>query len=154
MITYQIFTQTAVSTIVANINAFIPSLGVWLSSRMDLVVFVYSFAWVFILSSAIPCAILGKERGVLIQFFLCLAITFLAFIMVDIIESYTSISMGQFLGFSHFFNNLVVASLYLAIPYILMIALDIRSRNMVKQQQNLDLLTETFLENSNTEENH
>ncbi|MCW3998206.1 MAG: hypothetical protein NWF10_06520 [Candidatus Bathyarchaeota archaeon] len=152
MITYQIFTQTAVSTIVTNVHAFVPSLGLWLSSRMDLVIFVYGFAWVFILSSAIPCAILGKERGVVVQFFLCLSLTFLALIMVDVLESYTSVSMGQFLGLSHFFNNLVVASLYLAIPYILMIALDIRSRNMRKQQQNLELLTESYLENSINEE--
>lgn len=148
MITYQIFTQTAVSTIITNINAFVPSIGLWLSARMDLVIFVYGFAWVFILSSAIPCAILGKERGVLAQFFLCLSLTFLAFIMVDILEAYMNISMSQFLGLSHFFNNLVVASLYLTIPYILMIALDIHARNMVKQNQNLELLTESFLENA------
>ena len=152
MITYQIFTQTAVSTLVTNVDAIIPSLGLWLSSRIDLVVFVYGFAWVFILSSAIPCAILGKERGVLVQFFLCLILVFLAFIMVDVLESYTSISMSQFLGLSHFFNNFVVASLYLAIPYILMIALDIRSRNMAKQQQNLEMITENYLENSYAEE--
>jgi hypothetical protein len=115
---------------------------------MDLVIFVYGFAWVFILSSAIPCAILGKERGVLAQFFLCLSLTFLAFIMVDILEAYMNISMSQFLGLSHFFNNLVVASLYLTIPYILMIALDIHARNVVKQNQNLELLTESFLENA------
>lgn len=148
MITYQIFTQTAVSTIVTSINASIPTIGLWLSARMDLIIFVYGFAWVFILSSAIPSAILGKERGVLVQFFLCLSLTFLALIMVDILEGYLSISMTQFLGLSYFFNNFVVATLYLAIPYILMIALDLHSRNMVKQNQNLELLTESFLENT------
>jgi hypothetical protein len=148
MITYQIFTQTAVSTIVSSINTFVPTIGVWLSARMDLVIFVYGFAWVFILSSAIPSAILGKERGVLAQFFLCLSLTFLALIMVDILEGALSISMTQFLGLSQFFNNFVVATLYLSIPYILMIALDLHSRNMVKQNQNLELLTESFLENT------
>ncbi len=148
MITYQIFTQTAVSTIVTSIDAFIPAMGLWLSARIDLVVFVYGFAWVFILASAIPNAILGKERRVLTQFFLCLSLTFLALIMVDVLEGYLNISMTQFLGLSHFFNNFVVATLYLAIPYILMIALDIHTRNMVKQNQNLELLTESFLENT------
>ena len=148
MITYQIFTQTAVSTLVTNVNTIVPSVGIWLTSRIDLVVFVYGFAWVFILSSAIPSVILGKERGVLAQFFLCLTLTFLAVVMVDILESYADLSMSQLLGFSYFFNNLVVASLYLIIPYVLMVALDIRSRNLNKQKQNLELLTENYLENT------
>jgi len=154
MITYQIFTQTAVSTLVTNVNTIVPSIGLWLTSRMDLVVFVYGFAWVFILSSAIPCVILGKERGVLAQFFLCLTLTFLAVVMVDILETYAALSMSQLLGFSYFFNNLVIASLYLVIPYVLMIALDIRSRNLNKQKQNLELLTENYLENTPLEERY
>ena len=148
MITYQIFTQTAVSTIIANINACVPSIGSWLIMRMDLVIFVYGFAWVFLLSSAIPGAILGKERGVIVQFFLCLSLTFLALVMVDVLEGFLNVSMSQFLGLSYLFSNFVVASLYLTIPYILMIALDIHSRNIAKQNQNLELLTESFLENS------
>lgn len=148
MITYQIFTQTAVSTIITSINASIPSIGSWLNMRMDLVVFVYGFAWVFLLSSAIPSAILGKERGVIIQFFLCLSLTFLALVMVDVLEGFLNVSVSQLLGLSNIFSNFVVASLYLTIPYILMIALDIHSRNISKQNQNLELLTESFLENS------
>lgn len=154
MITYQIFTQTAVSTLVTNVNTIVPSVGIWLTSRIDLVVFVYGFAWVFILSSAIPSIILGKERGVLAQFFLCLTLTFLAVVMVDILESYADLSMSQLLGFSYFFNNLVVASLYLIIPYVLMVALDIRSRNLNKQKQNLELLTENYLENTPLKERY
>ncbi len=154
MISYQIFTQTAVSTLVTNVNAFVPSVGLWLTSRIDTVVFVYGFAWVFLLSSAIPGVILGKERGVLTQFFLCLTLTSLAIVMVDILETYAQVSMSQLLGFSYFFNNLVVASLYLVIPYVLMIALDIHSRNRVKQKQNLELLTENYLENTPVKEKY
>ena len=148
MITYQIFTQTAVSTIITSINASVPSIGSWLTMRMDLVIFVYGFAWVFLLSSAIPGAILGKERGVIVQFFLCLSLTFLALVMVDFLEGFLNVSVSQLLGLSNLFSNFVVASLYLTIPYILMIALDIHSRNVAKQNQNLELLTESFLENS------
>ena len=148
MITYQIFTQTAVSTIITSINASVPSIGSWLTMRMDLVIFVYGFAWVFLLSSAIPGAILGKERGVIVQFFLCLSLTFLALVMVDFLEGFLNVSVSQLLGLSNLLSNFVVASLYLTIPYILMIALDIHSRNVAKQNQNLELLTESFLENS------
>jgi hypothetical protein len=148
MISYQLFTQTAVTTVLTAVNTLIPSVGFWLSSRMDLVVFIYSFAWVFVLSSAIPGVILGKERGVLVQFFVCLTLTFVALITVDMLESYGAASLNQLLGLSFMFNNLVVASLYLVLPYILMIALDIRSRNRNKKKEDLEMLTETCVENA------
>jgi hypothetical protein len=148
MISYQLFTQTAVTTIVTVVNTLLPSVGFWLSSRIDIVIFVYSFAWVFVLSSAIPGVILGKERGVLVQFFVCLTLTFLALITVDVLESYGTASLNQLLGLSFMFNNLVIATLYLALPYILMIALDIRSRNRNKKKEDLEMLTETYAENA------
>ena len=134
MISYQLFTQTAVTTIVTATNTLLPSIGFWLSSRIDIVIFVYSFAWVFVLANAIPSVILGKERGVLVQFFVCLTLTFLAFIIVDILENYGAASLNQIFGFYSIFNNLVVAALYLSLPYILMITLDIRSRNRNRQK--------------------
>jgi len=146
MISYQIFTQTAVTTLVTVVDTMLPSIGFWLSSRIDVVIFVYSFAWVFVLSSAIPGIILGKERGVLVQFFVCLTLTFLALITVDILEGYSETSLNQLLGLSFIFNNIVVAAVYLALPYIFMIALDIRARNKNKKKENLEMLTETYVE--------
>jgi len=148
MISYQLFTQTAVTTIVTVVNTLLPSAGFWLSSRIDIVIFVYSFAWIFVLSSAIPGVILGKERGVLVQFFVCLTLTFLALITVDILESYGAASLNQLLGLSFMFNNLVIAALYLALPYILMVALDVRSRNRNKKKEDLEMLTEDYVENA------
>jgi hypothetical protein len=46
------------------------------------------------------------------------------------------------------FNNLVMATLYLVLPYILMIALDIRSRNRNKKKEDLEMLSETYVENA------
>jgi len=151
MISYQLFTQTAVTTVVTVVNTLLPSAGFWLSSRIDIVIFVYSFAWVFVLSSAIPGVILGKERGVLVQFFVCLTLTFLALITVDILESYGAASLNQLLGLSFMFNNLVIAALYLALPYILMVALDVRLRNNNKKKEDLEMLTETYVENATNE---
>ena len=147
MISYQLFTQTAVTSIVTIVNTLLPSVGFWLSSRIDIVIFVYSFAWVFVLSSAIPGVILGKERGVLVQFFVCLTLTFLALITADILESYCAASLNQLLGLSFVFNNIVIATLYLAFPYILMIALDIRARNN-KNKEDSEMLIETCVENA------
>jgi hypothetical protein len=47
-----------------------------------------------------------------------------------------------------------VASLYLAIPYILMITLDVRSRHLTRQRQTLELLTDNYLENGPVEEQY
>lgn len=44
LVSYQLFTQTAVSTLVAYVNMIWPAVGGWLSLRIDLIVFVYAFA--------------------------------------------------------------------------------------------------------------
>ncbi|MBN1358444.1 hypothetical protein JW988_06710 [Candidatus Bathyarchaeota archaeon] len=132
MISYQLFTETAVTTLVTQIDTFIPSIGFWLAARVDMVVFVYAFAWTFVLSSVIPSLLLGKERSVLIQFFVCLTLTFLAFIVLDLMELYAGTSLAQLLSFAFLFTNPILATLYLALPYIVMIVLDIRSRRKKK----------------------
>jgi len=72
MVTYQIFTQTAVSTVLTSFNVLWPAAGEWLLLRMDMIIFVYAFSWVFVLSSVIPSLLLGKKRSVLVQFFVWL----------------------------------------------------------------------------------
>lgn len=154
MISYQLFTQTAVATVVTALNTTMPTIGLWLASRIDIVIFVYSFAWVFVLSSVIPSAILGKERSVLVQFFVCLILTFLALIAVDLLEIFAQASLNQLLGLSFLFNNLMLAAIYLALPYIFMLALDLKARK--KKQKNEELATtietEPVLEAINEEE--
>ena len=144
MISYQLFTETAVNAIVIQVNSLMPSLGIWLSSRMDLIIFVYAFAWVFVLSSALPSLILGKERGVLVQFFVCLTLTFLAFALSETLKSYAGDFMNQLLGLSSLFSSPVLASLYLSIPFISLVVLDLRCRNKKKANEIKDL--ETFIQ--------
>jgi hypothetical protein len=146
MISYQLFTETAVTTLVTQIDTFLPSIGFWLTSRVDLVVVFYSFAWVFVLSSVIPALLLGKERGVLVQFFVCLTLTFLAFVLLDILELYAGTSLAQLLSFAFVFSNPILATLYLALPYIVMIGLDVRSRRRNKAKKASDDLTETYVD--------
>ena len=138
MISYQLFTETAVTALVTQIDTFIPSIGFWLAARVDMVVFVYAFAWTFVLSSVIPSLLLGKERGVLIQFFVCLTLTFLAFILLDLMELYAGTSLAQLLSFAFVFTNPIIATFYLALPYIVMIGLDVRSRRKKKTSGDLE----------------
>ena len=148
MISYQLFTETAVKTIVSGIGFLFPSASFWLDSRVDMIIFIYAFAWVFLLSSAIPSAILGKERGVLVQFFVCLTLTFTAFIVLDILENVSGPLINQLRGAAGLFSNPIFASLYLSLPYILMFTIDWRARKKQKQDKKLEELNQDYLENA------
>lgn len=146
MVSYQLFTETAVTAIITQLNTVIPSIGFWLSSRIDMVVFVYAFAWVFVLSSVIPSLLLGKERSVLVQFFVCLTLTFLAFALVDVMEIYAGAPLAQLFNFAFVFTNPIIAGLYLSLPYVLMIGVDVRSRRRNKAKKESDKLMETYVD--------
>lgn len=147
MVSYQFFTQTAVTTVTAYIDMFWPSVGGWLVSRMDMIVFVHAFAWVFLLSSAIPSVILGKGRGVLVQFFVCLTLAFLAFVVQDILIAYGGRSMDQIFNFADLFSNPFLAIGYLSMPYLLMLGLDINSRRKQKKEK-MESVTDAYAENA------
>jgi hypothetical protein len=144
LISYHLFTETAVAGLITQINTFIPTIGFWLAARVDIIVFVYAFAWTFVLSSVIPSLLLGKERGVLVQFFVCLTLTFLAFVLLDLIELYAGTSLAQLLSFAFVFTNPFLAGLYLALPYLVMIGLDVKGRRRKKAKAPADF-TETYV---------
>jgi hypothetical protein len=129
MTSYQLFTETTVTTVTKYINIYLPTIGAWLISKLDMIVFIHSFAWIFLLSSVIPALLLGKERGVLIQFGVCLTLAFFAFVIQDAVA--TGLGNGaldQILGLAPLFNNPVLAATYLLLPYLLMLAFDIQGK--------------------------
>jgi hypothetical protein len=148
MVSYQLFTQTAVTTVTTYIDTFWPSIGEWLALRMDMLVFIHAFAWVFLLSSAIPSVILGKGRGVLVQFFVCLTLTFSAFIVQDIITTYQNRSTGQIFNLAALFHNPFLALGYLFLPYLLMLGFDINSRRKQKKKKKIENVTDAYLEDA------
>ena len=129
MASYQLFTETTAKSVTVYINMYLPAIGAWLASRLDMIVFIHSFAWIFLLSSVIPALLLGKERGVLVQFGVCLTLAFLAFVIQDAVT--TGLGNGaldQILGLTPLFQNPVLAAIYLSLPYLLMLGFDIRSK--------------------------
>lgn len=129
MTSYQLFTETTVTTVTSYINMNLPIIGAWMVSKIDMIVFIHSFAWIFLLSSFIPSVLLGKERGVLIQFGVCLTLAFLAFIIQDAVTTgLGNRALDQILGLAPIFNNPILAATYLSLPYFLMIGFDIRGR--------------------------
>ena len=127
MTTYQFFTQTTVTSVTIFIGTHLPTIGAWMASRLDIIVFIHSFAWIFLWSSVIPSLLLGKERGVLPQFGVCLTLTFLAFVIQDTLAGFNG-ALDQILGLAPLFQNPALAAAYLSLPYLLMIGFDIRGK--------------------------
>lgn len=145
MVSYQIFTETAVKTVVDSFTYYMPLLGNWLSLRIDMVTFIYAFAWVFVLSSIIPSLILGRDRGVFTQFIVCLTLTLTAFVLIDVLAGYgmdfTNPSLILANPYMRLFGNIAFAAFYLSLPYMVMIALDFRAKKNRKQQKQRDQMT-------------
>ncbi|MEM3596905.1 MAG: hypothetical protein QXJ53_02065 [Candidatus Bathyarchaeia archaeon] len=144
LITYQLFTQTAVSTVVSHVKMFLPQVGEWLSYRMDVMVFVHAFAWIFLLSSVIPSVLLGKYRSVLVQFAVCLTLTFLAFIIQDILRFYKFEPLSQVFGLCVLFENPFFAVLYLSVPYVSMLVLDLYLRRKRVEDEEFEKIKEIY----------
>jgi len=156
LITYQLFTQTAVSTVVSYIKVFWPQVSEWLSYRMDVMVFVHAFAWIFLLSSVIPSVLLGKYRSVLAQFAVCLTLTFLAFIIQDILRFYELEPLSQLFNLCVLFENPIFALLYLSMPYVSMLILDLHLRRKRLEDEEFEKIKNIYKNQTatNSKNNH
>jgi hypothetical protein len=148
-----LLTHNAVYSIVNSLNNLLPAVGEFLISRVDTIAFIHAFAWIFVLSSVIPTIILGKGRSILLQFFLCLTI---AFVAVSI-EGVLTVMMGtepttQMQALSPWFQNPVVAGLYLSMPYLFMLYLDLRSRNKGVKEDSSASVEAAYLKDSTRQE--
>ncbi|MDH5448682.1 MAG: hypothetical protein OEY24_06185 [Candidatus Bathyarchaeota archaeon] len=136
IISYQLFTQNAVYSIIHFLNSFWPQTAEFLVSRIDTIAFIHAFAWIFVLSSVIPSIILGKGRSVLLQFFLCLTVAFVAVSVEDMLTLMIGTEpTTQMQVLSIWFHNPLVAGLYLSAPYLSMLYLDIQSRRKSEKEE-------------------
>jgi hypothetical protein len=142
-VSYQLFTETAVNAIALSLGSVWPSAGAWLTTHVETLVFVYAFTWIFVLSSVLPSVILGRERSILIQYAVVLTLTLIAFFMPDILFAISGIQIQQLFNAAMFLNNPLLAGLYLAVPYLVMIFLDWRSRKARKKKEALTRAAET-----------
>jgi hypothetical protein len=112
-----------------------PAAAAWVTANLDMIVFVYAFTWIFVLSSVIPSVLLGKERSVLVQYFVCLVLAFLAFSIQGFLVAYGGFQFQQLLAASVLLSNPIFAVFYLAVPYIMMIAIDVYARKQRKEKE-------------------
>ena len=135
MISYQLFVQTAVATVVDSIFMFWPSTTTaWLASRSDMMSFIHAYAWVFVLTSVVPSILLKKRASVLTQFLACLMLTVAPIWVRDNLHYYTDTQVvDRIFNMSDLFRDPLYAAIFLLAPYILMISLDIHSRVKYKE---------------------
>jgi hypothetical protein len=134
-VSYQLFTDTAVRTVAANVAMLSPAAATWISANIETIVFVYAFTWIFVLSSVIPTILLGKGKGVLVQYVVCLVIAFLALSVQSLLIAHGGAQIQQLFSSETFLNNPILAGLYLMIPYTVMIAIDAHARRKRKEQE-------------------
>lgn len=147
MTSYQFFTKTTVESITIYVGTYLPAISTWIASRLDMIVFIHSFAWIFLLSSVIPALLLGKERGVLVQFGVCLTLAFLAFVIQDTIAEFNG-ALDQIVGLAPLFQNPLIAAAYLSLPYLLMLGFDIRGKRKRKREKAAESETNDFPEDT------
>ncbi len=128
MVSYQIFTQSALGTVTSSLEGIDPSLASLIDSEANVAVFIFSFAWMFVLSSLVSIFMFGKERRLTVQFLVSLALTLTGSALLGVLRiAGLDLSNPTLLSqpFTLFFGNTFFAFLYLALPFIFMIALDL-----------------------------
>jgi len=154
MTSYQLFTQITVDTVTIFLGNYIPTIGAWMASRLDLIVFIHSFAWIFLLSSCIPAVLLGKQRGVLVQFSVCLTLAVLANVVQGAVAGISNGPLDQIFGLAPLFRNPALATAYLSVPYILMMLFDIRGKRQKEEILNFRMETNDFPEFFNVKDDY
>lgn len=146
-VSYQLLTEIAVRTIGVNFGLLNSDIGLWINTNIQTIMFVYAFTWIFVLSSVIPSVILGKQRSVIVQYAVVLTLSLIALFMPDILLGLTGFDVRSVADYAVFLQNPVIAGLYLAIPYLFMLGLDLRSRNSIKNRRNKELVDQLKIEN-------
>ena len=112
-------------------DGFCSACGFMVGARIDLAVFVCSFAWMFVLSSVISNLLFGKQRRVFIQFLISLALTVTSTVLFDALKSsgfdLTNPNNVLSNSYTQFFGNAFFAFFYLSLPYIFMLVIDLRA---------------------------
>ncbi len=128
MVSYQVFTQTALTTLTFSLEDSIPALASLINSKADLTIFICSFAWMFVLSSLISVFMFGRERRLTVQFIVSLALTVTGSALLGLLYLLgLNLSNPNVLSqpFTLLFSNVFFAFFYLALPFIFMVAVDL-----------------------------
>jgi len=143
LITYQMFTSVAVISVVQSMGPFFPSIQEFLMPRIDRIEFMYSFAWIWVMTSLIPSLIL-KRRSALLQFVVVLVLTFLAVEFGNILSfAFGGEFVEQIFGVTVWLGNPLLATLYLLAPFLVILSVDFYERRKKKLTEKSQLSSQT-----------
>jgi hypothetical protein len=128
MVSYQIFTQSALKTIAFYMDGIIPPVSSLLNSNSATAIFICSFAWMFVLSALVSIIMFGRERRLTIQFMVSLALTLTGSALLGLLNlSGLDFSNPNILSqpFNLLFGNVYFAFFYLALPFVFMVLVDL-----------------------------
>jgi hypothetical protein len=138
MFSYQIFTQTALSSVTASISSFSPFLASILINRTNTAIFIFSFAWTFVLSTIIYRLTFGGINRLFIRFLISLGLTVASTAIINQFNLYgidvTNPNLITPSLCAQLFSNPAFAFIYLALPFIFMIVIDL---NLTKKVQEI-----------------
>lgn len=128
VVSYQIFTQSALTTVASSLGGLTPGLASFINSKAELATFICSFAWMFVLSSLISILMFGKERRLTIQFLVSLALTLTGSALLGLLNL-VGLDLSNPNVLSHpfilLFSNAFFGFFYLTLPFIFMVAVDL-----------------------------
>lgn len=130
MVSYQIFTQTAVASVATALTGPAPTLAAWISSSTDITAFICGFAWMFVLSAVVQSLMFGRERRLSIQFLVSLGLTAAGSVVLGLLNvAGLDLANPTVLSdpFTMLFGNAGFAGFYLTLPFLFMVAIDLRS---------------------------
>jgi hypothetical protein len=137
MLTYQIFTNAAFASVAYSMKASVPLLASGLSSNINIAVFICGFAWMFVLSSVISRLMFGPQRRLSLQFLVSL---FLALTIQGILGTLKGVGLDLSNprtilsnSYARIFNNSLFSLFYLSLPFVVMVAMDLRAIGKAKR---------------------
>jgi hypothetical protein len=128
MVSYQIFTQSALTTLTTSLKEISPAVAILINSNVNVVVFICSFTWMFVLSLMVSIIMFGKERRLIIQFMVSLVLTLAGSALLGLLHlAGFDLSNPNFVSepFILIFGNVFFSFFYLALPFIFTLAVDL-----------------------------
>jgi hypothetical protein len=136
LISYQSFTRVAVHSLALLLEDIMPQTTTHLILYLDQIVYIHTFAWIFLATSVIPSIILSRTKSTLLQFLLVLVLSFTGLYLVDSIADILGRNVTQeILNWGNSLKNPALAAIYLLTPYISMLIIDLYTRRRSHRKQ-------------------
>jgi hypothetical protein len=123
LMVYKMFTETAVTAVVQSINMLNPPIGSYLLTRLDTVIYLVTFAWLFLFIEWLKVAVFGKH-SLTMKFIYTMAALLLVVTAQEAIVTYLGMeTYDKIFSLANYMKNPIIALGFLAIPYLFILFL-------------------------------